>query len=175
MVSPEMIRAYPFFSGFSMDEVAELSMAARELKVDSGHVFFTENQEIHHFYLIRNGKVAITLAIPSRKTNHSFQQQILRELATEDLSISTLQNGEMFGWSAIIPPHVTTAAVKAIVPTSVIEFDYQLLTPVFEENCTMGHLLVLKAAQVVRDRLRNLRIELIAPLSENTNAFAQVT
>lgn len=166
MVSPEMIRAYPFFSGFTLDQVVDLSMAARELEVDAGYTFINENQEVHHFYLIREGKASICIAVPHRSIKHTFQQQIYRDLITEDVVVSTLEDGELFGWSAIIPPHEATASVKAASPCRVIEFDYQALAPKFEENCCLGHLLTVKAAQVVRERLRDLRIEYIVPLSE---------
>jgi CRP-like cAMP-binding protein len=166
MVSPEMIRAYPFFSGFTLDQVVDLSMVARELEVEPGYTFINENQEVHHFYLIRDGKASICIAVPHRQIEHTFQQQIYRDLVTEDVIISTLEDGELFGWSAIIPPHEATASVKAITPCRVIEFDYLALTPKIEENCCLGHLLTLKAAQVVRERLRDLRVENLVSISE---------
>lgn len=170
MVSPETIRAYPFFSGFSYNQIVELSMAAIELEVEPGYTFIREDQEIHHFYLVVEGKVSICVSIPHRDVVHTFQQQILRELITEDVVISTLGRGEWFGWSAIIPPQVSTASVKAVTPCRVIEFDFQALEARFGDNCGLGQLLTLRAAQIVRQRLRDLRIELVASNSEKIEA-----
>jgi len=45
-----------------------------------------------------------------------------------------------------------------------LEFDYQALEPIIEEECCFGHLLTLKVAQVIRGRLRDQRIENLAEL-----------
>jgi hypothetical protein len=59
---------------------------------------------------------------------------------------------------------MSTANVKSLTSCRVLVFDYQELQPVINEDCCFGHLLTLKAAQVIRDRLRDRRIENLAEL-----------
>jgi hypothetical protein len=37
MVSPELIRRYPFFAGLDYDQLVKLAKVAQEYKVEAGH------------------------------------------------------------------------------------------------------------------------------------------
>jgi len=78
------------------------------------------------------------------------------------VTISNVGPGNIFGWSALIPPNKSTASAKATVPSRVLKFEMSELQPAFEADCCFGHLLTLKAAQVVRQRLRDMRMETLA-------------
>jgi hypothetical protein len=51
------------------------------------------------------------------------------------------------------------------MPSLVIAFDCQKLLKEFESDCRFGYLMMQKAAQISRDRLRDLRIESLAELA----------
>ena len=68
----------------------------------------------------------------------------------------------MFGWSALVPPHTSTANAKAMTSCRVAVFDMEELRPILEVDCRFAYLMLLKAAQIVRGRLRDRRIESLA-------------
>ena len=117
-----------------------------------------------NFYLVLEGTVGIIIKVPDREIEHSLTRQITNNLITQDVTVSTVGEGEVFGWSAIIPPNLSTANVKALTSCRVLVFDYLELQPIIDEDCCFGHLLTLKAAQIIRDRLRDKRVESLAEL-----------
>jgi CRP-like cAMP-binding protein len=142
MVSPELIRRYPLFAGLSMDEITILAMAAEELEVEKGHWFFREGQELHELYLVLDGTVGICIELPRK------------EVVT-----SSLGAGEMFAWSALVPPHETTAGAKALSQCRVVRFDSRPICAGFESDWHFGYLMMEKMAEIIRQRLHSLRME----------------
>ena len=166
MVSPELIRRYPFFAGLDYDHIVKLSKVADEESVETGHCFFHEGDELAAFYLVLEGAVAIVLEIPNHSVEQKIAGQLTGELTTKDVTTSTVGTGDIFGWSGLIPPHAATASAKAITPCRVIEFDCEELCKIFEEDCHFGLVMAQKGAQVIRERLRDIRIESLAHFAE---------
>jgi CRP-like cAMP-binding protein len=162
MVSPELIRRYPFFAGLNHDYVGTLAKLADEVSVESGHCYFGEGDELKKLYLVMEGSVAIVMRVPDRDAVQSLSGQLTGNLTTRDITVSIVGVGEVFAWSAIIPPHTATAGAKAISPCRAIELDCEKLRPLFEEDRNLAYLMALKAGQIVRGRLRDLRIETLA-------------
>ncbi len=162
MISPELIRRYPFFAGLSHDHIVTLAKVADELTVETGYYFFHEGDELERLYLVVEGAVAIVIEVPAQDVEHELSGQLTGELKTSDVVISAVGPGEVFGWSALVPPHQATTSGKATTPCRVIAFDCQELLSIFEDDCLFGYLMTQKIAQVVRDRLRDMRIESLA-------------
>ncbi len=113
-------------------------------------------------YLVMEGAVAIVMGVPDRDAHQPLSGQLTGNMRTKDITISTVGTGGVFGWSALIPAYISTASAKALTPCRVIALDCEELRPVFEEDCNLGYLMTLKAAQIVRERLRDIRIETLA-------------
>ncbi len=166
MVSPELIRRYPFFAGLAYDHILKLAEVADEQTVETGHYFFHEGDELGSFYLVLEGAVAIVVEVPDRDVEQEFSGQLTGKLKIKDVTTSTVRTGDIFGWSGLIPPHKATAAVKAIMPCRVLAFNSRELWQLFEDDCRFAFVMTLKGAQVIRERLRNMRIETLAHLVE---------
>jgi len=162
MNSIELLRRYPFFAGFSTEQLDILAKTSEELSVDAEHYFFKEGDELDSFYLVLAGNIAITVNVTDRESEQSLVRQLTNNLVMRDITVSTVGPGNTFGWSALIPPNVSTANAKASAASRVLKFDRARLQPAIDKDCCFGHLLTLKAAQVVRKRLRDMRIETLA-------------
>ena len=142
MISPELIRRYPLFAGLSTDHVTVLARAAEELEVEKDFWFFRQDYELHDMYLILEGHVGIVVELPRQ------------EVVTNPVGA-----GDLFGWSALVPPHEAMAGAKALSHCRVVRFDCQSIRASFESDWRFGYLMMEKAAQTVRQRLRDMRIE----------------
>jgi CRP/FNR family cyclic AMP-dependent transcriptional regulator len=142
MISPELIRRYPAFSGLTMEEVTILARAAQQVDVEEGHWFFREGEQLNVMYLVVEGSVGIMVELP--------RQEVLT---------TTVGPGEIFAWSGLLPPYETTAGAKALSRCQVVQFDCQPIRAAFESDCHFGYVMMERVAQVVRQRLRNLRTE----------------
>ena len=165
MISVELLRRYPFFAGFTREQIDDLARVAREGSFLAGHQFIAGGERLTNFYLVLEGTVGITIKVPDMEIKQSLTRQITNDLITRDVTVSTVGEGEVFGWSAIIPPNLPTANVKALSSCRVLVFDYQELQPLIDQDCCFGHLLTLKAAQIIRDRLRDKRVESLGELA----------
>ncbi len=159
MISPELIRRYPFFAGLSHEQIVTLADLASELNVETGHTFFREGDTLNDFYLVVQGAVAIVIEVPDRELEQKLSEQLTGGLQTKDVVISAVGPGEVFGWSALVAPHEATTSGKATTPCRVIAFDCRKLRQIFEEDCRFGYLMSQKIARIIRDRLRAIRIE----------------
>src|SRR3989304_9730328 len=99
MVSPELIRRFPIFSGLTMEQIVSLAKAAEEVKVNRDYYFHHEGEELNSLYILLEGEVAIVSKLPERE---------------REIIIHTLGTGDVFGWSAFVPPYAATAGAKAV-------------------------------------------------------------
>lgn len=162
MISPELIRRYPFFASLSHEQIVTLAKVADEVTVETDHYFFHEGDNLDNFYLVLEGVVAIVVEVPDRDVEQKVSEQLTGELQTKEVVTSAVGPGEVFGWSALVSPHQATTSGKATTPCRVVTFDCQQLLEIFEEDCQFGYVMTQKIAQIVRERLRDVRIESLA-------------
>lgn len=158
MLSPELLRRYPFFAGLSMDQIRILAMAGEELDVPKGHVLFDIHASLNKFYLVISGEIGICV----EKPRQGAHEDTLDQAAPETDIISLINSGEIFGWSSLFPPFAATAGAKALVPSRVAVFDAKDLLEAFENDPCFGYQMMQKLAQIVHFRLRDRRLELLA-------------
>lgn len=162
MVSPELIRRYPIFAGLSFEQIVELAKSAQEVSIETGEYLFLEDEVLNDVYLVTDGALAIILQVPDRSVEQNVSDQLTGGLVMKDVSISTVGTGNVFGWSGLVPPYTATAAAKALTDGKVIAFDTTILKELFESDPQFGYIMTQKAAQVIRERLRDLRIETLS-------------
>lgn len=170
MISPETIRRYPFFSGLSHENIVALADSAEEFQVEIGYLFFHQGEQLQHFYLVLKGAVSILVDLPDETVKHTVSEQLTGSLKMREVVASKVEPGEVFGWSGLVPPHTTTASARALAPSTVIAFDCLKLLDIFQEDCKFGYLMMLKAAQLIRERLRDKRIEAMGVTVERERA-----
>ena len=166
MISPELIRRYPFFVGLSHENIVLLANLGQELSVPEGHMFFSEGDEIQELYITVEGAVGIVIDVPQRGADHAVSEQLTHAYATEGIVMSTAGPGQVFGWSGLVSPFETFAGAKALTPCRVISFDCAELRKAFAADCQFGYVMMENTARVVRQRLRDLRIESLAMAAE---------
>ena len=59
MISPEVLRRYPYFGGISDESLKQVAMLADEVKVPAGTQMFNEGDPANYLYLIVRGEVNI--------------------------------------------------------------------------------------------------------------------
>jgi CRP-like cAMP-binding protein len=150
MISPEVLRRYPYFAGLTADQMVTVANTAEEISAPAEHFFFHEGDSLTHLYIVLEGEVAILIEVPAQN----------KQVVT-----STIGPGEVFSWSGLVPPYQATAAAKTLGVSRVLSFDCQALRQAFETDCQLGYIMMQMLAQVIRDRMRDLRIETLASMA----------
>ena len=118
---------------------------------EPGAIFHKQHQILDKLYVIEEGLVGIILE-PGPLSQRQLQAAC---------------NFETFGWSALIPPHRSTATVKAIERTRVLAFNGQELADLCSTNCKVGCILYRAIARVIADRLHSAFTQLLGVTSQD--------
>jgi CRP/FNR family cyclic AMP-dependent transcriptional regulator len=159
MISSELIRRYPFFAGLTREQIEVLARAAEERQTNAGDYFFHEGEMLPALWLVVEGAVAVVMELPNREVRQSVADQLTGKLRTRDVIISTVGPGEIFGWSALVPPYGATASTRAMTDVHAIRFDAQSVREHLDDDCVFGYLIMQKIAEVMRNRLHDTRIQ----------------
>jgi CRP-like cAMP-binding protein len=165
MISPELLRRYAFFAGLSRDQITTLAGLAREDILEADEYVFRQGEELDHFYLVLDGGVDILIGVTDRTKASRLSAQLTGDIDTVDIAVSSVQPGEIFGWSGLVPPHCSTASAKATADSRVVSFDCKALMEAFEKDNCFGFLMTQKIAHVIRERLRDIRMESLATVT----------
>ncbi len=160
MISPETIRMYSFFSGLTNDDIIQLANAAEFIDFEPGEYLVHENDPLTHFYIVVEGKVAVTTKVPDPEKVQQKSKMLTGEtLETKEIQTSTVGSGQVFAWSAMVPPYSATANVKGLTKGKAIRFDSVKLRQAFKSNPRFGYLMLQKAAEILRNRMKDMRTE----------------
>jgi CRP-like cAMP-binding protein len=147
MISPELLRRFPFFAGFSELELKRLAMAGHERSLAEGQVLFQEGEPADECHFLVEGEIEILICAG--------------EGCPESVPLASLPAGELIGWSALVRPNIYTASARAARASRVIAFnraDLELLT----SEAHLGSLWMTRVAQVIGRRLKDTRIQLLS-------------
>jgi len=136
---------HPFLTDLPAPHLETVLGCVSNVRFEPGSVVFREGEEANHFYLIREGKVALQIHSPRRGP----------------LTILTLGNGEILGWSWLFPPYHWKFSAQAIQPTRAFAVDGRCLREKAERDQTLGYELLKRFSHVVEQRLEAMRLQLV--------------
>ena len=148
MISPEVLRRFPFFAGLTDEELKSIAMISNEEKYEANTFICHEQEPATKLYLLLQGSVDVMV--------NTDQEGLQRE------TVSTLTVGDVVSWSAVVEPHVLTASLFAATPVIMIAMDGAGLRALFELDCHLGYVVLQKMAQVISDRLKDTRIQMLS-------------
>lgn len=155
MISPELLRRYPFFSGLNDSQLKTIAMSSNEVTFDKGDVLFEIDQDAHALFFLIRGDIDLHYVVKDRD-NPNLRKEFY---------MGHINPGEPFGISALIEPHYFTATALAAGPCRVIEIGARALRVLCEDDTEAAAVLMRHAAQTAMSRLHDTRIQLIAARS----------
>lgn len=148
MVSPELLRRFPFFAGLSDEELKSIAMISEEEDYEPNTFIFRERGKAQKLFVLMEGTVDVMVDTDEEGLQHE--------------TVSTLTHGDVFCWSSMVAPHILTASAFAATPVTVIAVDGAGLRALFELDCHLGYRILQKMAQVISSRLKNTRIQMLS-------------
>jgi len=140
-----VLSEHPFLNDFPDRHLELVVGCASNVRLEAGQIIFHEGEEANTFYLIRQGKVALQIFSERRGP----------------LTILTLGEGEILGWSWLFPPYRWKFSARTLEPTRAFAIDGQCLRAKAEQDHELGYELLKRFAYVVEDRLEAMRLQLI--------------
>lgn len=111
----------------------------------AGERLFRAGDAADQFYLVRHGTVALELYAAGH----------------QPLTIATLQDGEIAGFSWLFEPYQWMFDARAVAETSAIAFDAVCLRGKCEADHELGYQLMRRFAGIALSRLQATRLQLL--------------
>ena len=146
-----ILRQQPFFTDLPEADLALITSCARNVRFQSGESIAREGEDADSFFLIREGRVALSVPTP-----HGG-----------DLTIETLDAGEVVGWSWLLPPHVWHFDVTAVSAVRALSMDGRCLREKCATDPRLGYDLMKRFSRVMAERLTATRLQLMDLYGEN--------
>jgi CRP-like cAMP-binding protein len=141
----KIIAEHPFFALLESYYTSLLVSCASNVRFEAGKYVFREGEEANAFYLIRRGRVGIEINPPHRKP----------------IVVDTVGEGEILGWSWLLPPYTWRFHARANTATRAIALDGKCLRTKCEQNHDLGYELLKRFAQIMNRRLDAALIQLL--------------
>ncbi|MDT8305794.1 MAG: Crp/Fnr family transcriptional regulator [Anaerolineae bacterium] len=152
MISPELLRRYPFFGFLTPEQQRTVAMIAEEVTVPAGEALFHSGEPASHFYLLTEGSIDLNYDVnDSLKTGKKARYYV-----------GTVNPGEPLAISALIEPYVLTTTAVAANTSRLIAIDAAALRELVETDSELAYPLLRQVAHAAMERLQATRIELLA-------------
>jgi CRP-like cAMP-binding protein len=140
-----LLAAHPFFADLPAPHLALLVGCATNTRFDAGQFLFRAGDEADRFFLVRHGKVAVEIQPPGG----------------EPIVLQTLRDGEILGWSWLVPPYHWKFDAVAVEQTRAVALDGACLRKKCEADHDLGYELLKRFAQVMEQRLEAARLQVL--------------
>ncbi|MFL7869005.1 MAG: Crp/Fnr family transcriptional regulator [Anaerolineales bacterium] len=155
MISPELLRRFPFFSFMDDKQLKAVAMIAEEKNYDNEVEIVVYNSPAEKLFFLVEGNASYYYIVTSEHDPYYKQEYF----------ISDFNPGEIFGISALIEPYVFTASVRAEKNCHLIEIDASALRALCEVDMQLSCGLMRAVAKAAMERLQHTRVQLIAATS----------
>ena len=135
----------PFLRGLEPRARHRLADLARPRSADPGEVLLREGTETDALGVVTHGRVALRLLVPERGA----------------MTILTVEPGDLFGWSAVVPPYRSTSTAVAIEPTTAIVLPARELREALAADEELAATLYPRILRSVARRLEATRLQLL--------------
>ena len=141
----QIVAESPVFEGLDQEKLELIAGCASHIAVEQGSRLFREGDAANTFYLLRRGRIALSTHVPGRG----------------DVTIETLEPGEVIGWSWLFPPNRWHFDGRVTEDAGVVAFDGTCLRGKCDADPAFGYELMQRFAQVMIRRLQHTRTRLL--------------
>ena len=138
-----------FFEKYTEEQLQKIASVSSVKEFKVKEIIFEQYDELTELYVLLQGSLSLGISLPKDKRIH----------------LGTIEEGQLFSWSAIFPPYISTAWVMAVTPGKVIAIDARKLNAEIEKDCDFGFKTMSKIAQTISHRLSDTRFQLMNQLN----------
>ena len=140
-----ILREHPFFKDLEPRFLELLVGCASNVVFKPDVILFREGEAANQFYIIREGQVSLEVYAPGRGP----------------VVVQTLGEGEILGWSGLIPPYQRQFDARTLEKTRAIALDAKCLREKFDKDHDLGYELLTRFSRILVSRLQATRLQLL--------------
>ena len=134
-----------FASGLSEKAQTRLAELGRRFTAEPGTELFREGESSDTFGILVHGRVALRTLVPERG----------------DITILTVEPGDIYLWSALVPPYRASSTGTAIEAIESIIFEGAGLRAALRDECELAAALYPRVLVAVARRLYATRLQML--------------
>jgi CRP/FNR family cyclic AMP-dependent transcriptional regulator len=154
MTTIEALKECGVFGGLNDTELEAVATTIVKREFEPGATIFHEGDRAEEFYILIEGRVALQMSLPSSQAT-----QVRR------VTIDIISPTQVFGWSAVVPPHEYTLAAVCLQRAEILAVDGAKLEQVLRSNPQAGYEVMKGFIGVVASRLTDTRHVLVSERS----------
>jgi CRP-like cAMP-binding protein len=140
-----IIAELPLFQGMKPGHIQLITGCAANVRFEAGEYVGREGEPANRFWAIRQGRVALEIHAPGRGA----------------VTIQTIGEGDVAGWSWLVPPHQLHFDARALTLTRAVELDARCLRGKFSRDPELGYELLRRFSQVIAQRLEAMSLQIL--------------
>ncbi len=140
-----LLKEAAFFQGFDDATLDLIAPFVSNKLFDADQYILRDGDGADTFYVLRHGTVAIELAAPPRGR----------------LVLQTLTEGDLLGWSWLVPPYRWSFDARAVSLVRALALDAKQLRALAERDHDFGYLLSQRFIRVMAARLTASRLQML--------------
>jgi len=141
----ELLERTDFFSGLRPDHLGKLARCATPVQYGAGEFLGRTGDDADVFWLIQSGRVALGFFLLERG----------------EITVATLSEGDVAGFSWLVPPHETRFDIVATTPVTALQFDGCALRAVCHEDPEFGFRVATRFVGLIGDRVDAMNMQLL--------------
>ena len=141
----ELLAEAPAFEGMSQEHLALIAGCAQNKAFREGEYLMREGDPADNFFVIRHGRVAMEIFVPQRGA----------------VTIETIDDGDLLGWSWLMPPFRCHMDARALGTVHTVVFDAACLRGKSDTDPVLGYGLMRRFIPVIVERLQATRVRLL--------------
>ena len=140
------------FESTTTENLAHVAAITEEVEFKKDQFIFKEGDQAKSLKVLGSGKVILEMTITR------LPERDLSPRATVDVVVK----GEVFGWSAVVEPHIYTTCAQAIDKCNCVTIDGGKLCELMDSAPEIGYILIRELSQVIASRLTHTRQTLLS-------------
>lgn len=152
MANLDVLQANYLFKEIGTAQIQKIASISQEKTYQAGQTIFREGDQAKELYILQEGKVLLEMRIapyPERSPSPSAVIDVVTE-------------GELFGWSALVPPHIFTLSANTADKCQVVTLDGTKIIEMMDADPAMGYEIVKRLSKIIAVRLKRSREMLIS-------------
>ena len=141
----DLVREEPALRELAPAHRETIAGCARNHVAEPGEELMREGDRADAFFIVRDGAVAIVMLVPGRG----------------EVTLETLHDGDLLGWSWLVPPYRNAFGARALGLTRLVALDAACLRGKCESDPSLGYDLLKLLSGVFTRRLRDARLRLL--------------
>jgi CRP-like cAMP-binding protein len=143
-----------FGAGLDDSTLERLAGLGRRREAAAGEVVVAEGSRSDELGVVVSGRLALRMLVPERGMT----------------TILTVEPGDLYGWSAIVPPNRATSTVTVVEAAELITFAGMSLRMALADDPTLAAAVYPRVLQAVSRRLEATRLQLLDLFAQQEQA-----